>query len=612
MRGIRRRELFRIASGDVLGQTDVVDVGLGLSRLTDAVLEATLEVAGRAVRADKGLDEAPADLAIVAMGRYGGFELAYASDADVMFVSEPREGSDAHEAATYAKAVANELRRLLKLPMSDPTLEVDADLRPEGKQGPLVRTIDSYAAYYAKWSKVWEFQALLRADAAVGDEGVRRRFTELIDPLRFPADGLSDADIAEVRRIKARVDTERLPRGADPNTHLKLGRGGLADVEWTVQLLQMRFAGQHASLRTPRTLEALAAAAELELIDAEDADVLAHAWRTVSRVRNAITLVRGKPGDHLPRDPREGRGGEPARLRRGRSPTGWSTTTCARPGARTRWSSGCSGSERALGRRVPGRRSAGRRGPDRLDDSRRAFGHLCTGNRRARTTAVWRAGAPVRPAVRDPGFSSASAESRPGSRWYVAGARGRVIVQARSPAACSRCTDVRRGAVWRCGRPARTARWRTSRRCAGPTRAARAVTTSTSRGRAGRATSSPSRSTWRGRRCAAASPAALVGRAIRAAACGGSCGTTPATSGSGSTPPSRGTGTRPGGATAADRAVTKVRADSARLRTKSPPSRLVCSRFARTECAVEPTRQADLRSLRSLRSLVRWPDGARG
>ena len=305
VRGIRRRELFRIASGDVLGQTDVVDVGMALSRLTDAVLEAGLEVAGRSVRAEKGLDEAPTDLAIVAMGRYGGFELAYASDADVMFVHQPRAGVDAHEASTYAKAVANELRRLLKVPMTDPALEVDADLRPEGKQGPLVRTIESYAAYYAKWSKVWEFQALLRADAAVGDEEVRRRFTELVDPLRFPAGGLSDADIAEVRRIKARVDTERLPRGADPNTHLKLGRGGLADVEWTVQLLQMRYAGEHEAMRTPRTLEALSAATELGLVDADDAEVLAHAWRTVSRVRNAITLVRGKPGDHLPRDPRE-------------------------------------------------------------------------------------------------------------------------------------------------------------------------------------------------------------------------------------------------------------------------------------------------------------------
>ena len=305
IRGIRRRELFRIAVGDLFGETDVADVGAGLSRLTDAALEATLEVAGRAVREARDVDRAPTRMAIVAMGRYGGFELSYGSDADVMFVHDPMSGADPQAASTYAHAVANELRRLLALAGSDPALQVDADLRPEGKQGPLVRTLDSYAAYYAKWSKVWEAQALLRAEAVVGDADLRRRFTELIDPLRYPAAGISGDDVVEIRRIKARVDEERLPRGADPNTHLKLGRGGLADIEWTVQLLQLQHAGAVPDLRTPRTLPALAAAAEADLVTEEDAEWLAHGWRTVSRVRNAITQVRGRPGDQLPRDTRE-------------------------------------------------------------------------------------------------------------------------------------------------------------------------------------------------------------------------------------------------------------------------------------------------------------------
>ena len=244
-------------------------------------------------------------MAVIAMGRYGGFELSYGSDADVMFVHDPVEGADPQAATTYAQTVANEIRRLLAMPASDPPLEVDAGLRPEGKQGALVRTIDSYAAYYAKWSQAWEFQALLRADAVVGDEDLRRRFHELVDPLRFPVHGISHDDIMEVRRIKARVDDERLPRGADPHLHLKLGRGGLADIEWTVQLLQMQHAGQHPGLRTPRTLDALRAAAEAGLLEPADAQALARAWRSVSAVRNAVTLVRGKPADQMPRDPRE-------------------------------------------------------------------------------------------------------------------------------------------------------------------------------------------------------------------------------------------------------------------------------------------------------------------
>ncbi|MCW2815835.1 MAG: bifunctional [glutamine synthetase] adenylyltransferase/[glutamine synthetase]-adenylyl-L-tyrosine [Nocardioides sp.] len=304
-RAVRRRELFRVAAGDVLGLTDVADVGAALSRITDATLEATLEAAGRAVRKTRGLEEAPTRMAVIAMGRYGGFELSYGSDADVLFVHVPVEGADPQVASSYATAVANELRRLLALPGADPALLVDADLRPEGKQGALVRTLDSYAAYYAKWSKVWEAQALLRADAVVGDPGVREAFTALIDPLRYPAVGLSEDDVLEVRRIKARIDHERLPRGADPALHLKLGRGGLADIEWTVQLLQMRHAGEVPALRTPRTLPALEAAREAGLVSGDDADLLADAWRTVSRVRNAVILASGKAGEQLPRGTRE-------------------------------------------------------------------------------------------------------------------------------------------------------------------------------------------------------------------------------------------------------------------------------------------------------------------
>jgi len=305
IRAIRRRELFRIATGELQGIVGVTDVGSGLSRLTDATLEATLDAVSRAVADQRRLASSPTRIAIVAMGSYGGFELSYGSDADVMFVHEPVPGADPYTATSYAQAVANELRRLLGQPGSDPALEVDAGLRPEGKQGPLVRTLDSYAAYYAKWSRVWEFQALLRADAVVGDPGVRERFTALIDPLRYPTDGISDADLREVRRIKARVDTERLPRGADPHTHLKLGRGGLADVEWTVQALQLQYGGRHLGLRTARTVEALDAARAAGVLQPADAMELTTAWRLVSRVRNAVTLVRGKPGDHLPRDPRE-------------------------------------------------------------------------------------------------------------------------------------------------------------------------------------------------------------------------------------------------------------------------------------------------------------------
>lgn len=305
VRAVRRRELLRISLTDLCVPFDVEQVGYALSDVATAALGATLTRVVRGVQESRGLDASPTRLAIVAMGRYGGHETGYGSDADVMFVHDPVAGADPGEAAAFAKAVVSDLRGLLSAPGKDPALEVDADLRPEGRQGPIVRTLEAYAAYYAKWSAVWEAQALLRADPLVGDPGLLARFRELIDPLRFPADGLDERGIVEIRRIKARVDAERLPRGADPATHFKLGRGGLADVEWTVQLLQMRHAGRVPALRTTKTLEALQAAVEHDLLDGDDAAGLARAWRFASHARNATVQVRGKASDQLPRDARE-------------------------------------------------------------------------------------------------------------------------------------------------------------------------------------------------------------------------------------------------------------------------------------------------------------------
>jgi glutamate-ammonia-ligase adenylyltransferase len=304
IRAIRRRELLRISVADLTVPFGVAEVGYALTDVTSATLEATLAAVVRSVEAARG-KAMPTRMAIVAMGRYGGFELGYGSDADIMFVHDPLPGADPQLAASMAQAVANDVSRLLSAHGKDPALDVDADLRPEGRQGPLVRTLDSYAAYYGKWSAVWEAQALLRACPLVGDADLRARFEALIDPLRFSEEGLSPHDVVEVRRIKARVDAERLPRGADPKTHLKLGPGGLSDIEWTVQLLQMMHAGRIPELRTTKTLEALQVAVENDLMDVADAHGLAEAWRFASRARNATVQVRGKPSDQLPRDARE-------------------------------------------------------------------------------------------------------------------------------------------------------------------------------------------------------------------------------------------------------------------------------------------------------------------
>jgi glutamate-ammonia-ligase adenylyltransferase len=241
------------------------------------------------------------DLAVIGMGRLGGAEMGFGSDADVLFVYRARPGAGEARATAAANAVAHTLRRLLGEPAPDPAFEIDADLRPEGRQGALVRSLSAFREYYERWVSVWEVQALLRAAPVAGDEALGAEFVALIDPIRYPAEGLTGEQIAEIRRIKARVERERLPRGADPATHTKLGRGGLADVEWTVQLLQLQHAAELPALRTPSTVDALAALRDAGLVDGEQSDALHAAWELATRARNAIFLVRGRPSDQLPR-----------------------------------------------------------------------------------------------------------------------------------------------------------------------------------------------------------------------------------------------------------------------------------------------------------------------
>lgn len=308
LRGLRRRELARTAAADVLDVVTSVRASRSLTLAADVVLSGTLRVAEWEARVALGLDENPTRMLVVAMGRLGGAEMGYSSDADVLFVHDPLPGADPTVAQEFALSVATQVRSLLGSVGPEPTLAVDADLRPEGRNGPLVRSFDAYAEYYGRWSSPWESQALLRARPVAGDTELGERFVALIAPLRYPAGGLDAATVREVRRIKARVEAERLPRGVDPARHLKLGRGGIADVEWTAQLLQLQHAHEVPGLRTTSTLDALAAARDAGLLTEDDTRVLVDAWELASRLRDANVLWTGRAegahADVLPHDRR--------------------------------------------------------------------------------------------------------------------------------------------------------------------------------------------------------------------------------------------------------------------------------------------------------------------
>lgn len=292
LRTARRREVLRLSLAAILGLVSVEELGVALSDVMTAILTGVLRLAHPA---DDGIE-----FGIVAMGRYGGAELGFGSDADVMYVYRA-SGADAEGAQKRAEHVVHELKRLtedLRLP-----LELDLGLRPEGKNGAIVRSLESYRAYYARWSLTWEAQALLRARGVAGDAALLADFESMADAVRYPAAIGPDA-VREVKRIKARVEAERLPQGADPARHLKLGRGSLSDVEWLVQLLQLEHAHAIPQLRTTSTLGALRAAAENGLIAEADADRLRAAWLIASRARSAMTLWTAKTADVLPTDRR--------------------------------------------------------------------------------------------------------------------------------------------------------------------------------------------------------------------------------------------------------------------------------------------------------------------
>ena len=295
---LRRRELLRTAAADLLGLSGIEETCEALTVVTAVTITAALTAAIRT--AERANGRLPTRMCVVAMGSLGGHESGYASDADVMFVHDPLPGADEEAATRAAHGVAEELRGLLARRGPDPVLIIDPGLRPEGRQGPLVRTLASYRAYYRRWALAWENQALLRAEPVAGDPGVGGSFTALADEFRYPAGGIAEASVREIRRIKARIEAERIPRGIDPGLHLKLGPGGLADVEWVVQLIQLRHADTVAGLRTTRTLAALAAAQQAGLIGAGDARALRSAWLLAARIRDAVMLVRGRASDTLP------------------------------------------------------------------------------------------------------------------------------------------------------------------------------------------------------------------------------------------------------------------------------------------------------------------------
>ena len=285
LRRFKRRELLRIASRDLLGFASLEETERELTALAEACLEGALAC----------LDP-PMPFAVIGMGRLGGAELSYASDIDVLFVYDGDSPADFDAAERVATLLVQEIGETTA---EGQTFRIDTRLRPEGNQGPLARSLEGYAAYYEHYGLTWERQALSKARFVAGSAELGARFCDLVGQIAYDAP-FTDDDVREVRRMKARIERERIPPGEDPQFHLKLGKGSLSDVEFTVQLLQLVHGGAHAELRVPETIDALNRLHTAGLLEPEDAAALEGAYRFCERARNALYLQTARPSDSLP------------------------------------------------------------------------------------------------------------------------------------------------------------------------------------------------------------------------------------------------------------------------------------------------------------------------
>ncbi|NEB82229.1 bifunctional [glutamine synthetase] adenylyltransferase/[glutamine synthetase]-adenylyl-L-tyrosine phosphorylase, partial [Streptomyces sp. SID14478] len=291
-----RRCLLSIAARDVCGTTDLAQTAAELADLATATLRAALAIA----RASAPADAALCRLAVIAMGKCGGHELNYVSDVDVIFVAEAVEGADEGKAVQAATRLASHMMRIC----SDMTVEgtiwpVDANLRPEGRNGPLVRTLSSHLVYYERWAKTWEFQALLKARPVAGDRELGEAYLAAVSPMVWQV-AERENFVPDVQKMRRRV-VDNIPPG-EVERELKLGPGGLRDVEFAVQLLQLVHGRSDASLRSGTTLDALAALADGGYVGRVDAVQLDDAYRFLRTMEHRIQLYRLRRTHLVPED----------------------------------------------------------------------------------------------------------------------------------------------------------------------------------------------------------------------------------------------------------------------------------------------------------------------
>ncbi|MCG3150588.1 MAG: Bifunctional glutamine synthetase adenylyltransferase/adenylyl-removing enzyme [Verrucomicrobiae bacterium] len=276
----KRAELLRIGIADVLGVADLERVHGELTNLAEGCLQLALAQARRELKLKK------LPFAIIGLGKLGGQELGYGADLDVLFVGETVAGTKLAAAVIELMARATDAGKLFV---------VDARLRPDGKDGPLTSPVAAHRDYYRQRGETWERQALTKARVVAGDAAIGAEFMRVAQAWVYGA-ALTPREAGEIRAMRARIETERTDQP------LKTGPGGLMDVEFLVQALQLRHGAAHAPLRTAHTLAALNRLTALGLVEETDAIQLRQHYLFLRRVESVLRRVENTSVARLPAD----------------------------------------------------------------------------------------------------------------------------------------------------------------------------------------------------------------------------------------------------------------------------------------------------------------------
>ena len=321
LRRFKQRETLRIAARDLARLSNVVEITLELSDVADVCLDAVLQIVSKQLSEKFGYPFhqdvqgrwQPTPFCVFGLGKLGGHELNYSSDVDVLFLygeegevfkEPPRKGKPQRPVLSnhqffckLAEAISAEVTRA----SADGFLyRVDARLRPEGDAGPIVRSLESCENYYAQWGQTWERMMLIKARVVAGDTGLGSEFLEMIQPFRFPR-SVSAEIFREIAATKGRIERE-VVRAGELERNVKLGRGGIREIEFIAQSLQVLHAGRSPFLQIPQTLPCLAKLAQYELLSPGDAAQLDAAYRFLRDVEHRLQMENNLQTHTIPED----------------------------------------------------------------------------------------------------------------------------------------------------------------------------------------------------------------------------------------------------------------------------------------------------------------------